>query len=90
MQWGGVFKCTSQDEGERESVAKSGSTKKKQDNAIIRYLRETWFELKKVSWPTRREALNLTGIVVVVTSFLALVLSLMDWLFSSLFGLFLK
>jgi preprotein translocase subunit SecE len=70
-------------------VAKSGSEKKNQENAILHYLRETWFELKKVSWPTRSEALNLTGIVVAVTTFLALVLGLMDWLFASAFGLFL-
>jgi preprotein translocase subunit SecE len=69
-------------------VAKAGAAKK-QENAIIRYLRETYFEMKKVSWPTRREAVNLTIIVVVVTSFLAIVLGLMDWLFASGFGLLL-
>lgn len=62
---------------------------KKGENAIIRYLRETWFELKKVSWPTRTEAINLTVIVVAVTTFLALVLGIMDWVFSTAFGLFL-
>jgi preprotein translocase subunit SecE len=65
------------------------ATAKKQENAIVRYLRETWFELKKVSWPTRKEAVNLTIIVIVVTTFLAIVLGLMDWLFSLAFGLFL-
>ena len=70
-------------------MAKSVAEKKKGDNAIIRYFRETWFELKKVSWPTRSEAINLTLIVVAVTSFLAIVLGLMDWLFSTAFGLFL-
>ncbi|MGQ9600537.1 MAG: preprotein translocase subunit SecE [Anaerolineae bacterium] len=63
--------------------------KRAQDNRVVRYFRETWFELKKVSWPTRSEAVNLTLIVIVVTTFLALVLGLMDWVFSSLFGLFL-
>jgi preprotein translocase subunit SecE len=63
--------------------------KKKEQNAIVQYLRETWFELKKVSWPTRSEAINLTLIVVSVTTFLALVLGLMDWLFATGFGLFL-
>ena len=65
-------------------------TKKKiGDYAIVRYLRETWFELKKVSWPTRSEAVNLTIIVVSVTMFLSIVLGFMDWVFSSIFGLFL-
>jgi preprotein translocase subunit SecE len=70
-------------------VSKSPEDKKKQESAIARYLRETWSEVKKVSWPTRREALNLTLIVIAVTSFLSLVLSLMDYIFSSAFGLFL-
>jgi preprotein translocase subunit SecE len=69
-------------------VAKT-ATEKKGENAIIRYLRETWFELRKVSWPTRSEAINLTVIVVAVTTFLALVLGVMDWMFSAAFGLFL-
>jgi len=61
----------------------------KKDNAIFRYFRETWFELRKVSWPTRSEAVNLTLMVVVVTMFMAIVLGLMDFLFQSGFGLFL-
>jgi preprotein translocase subunit SecE len=63
--------------------------KKKEQNAIVQYLQETWFELKKVSWPTRSEAVNLTLVVVSVTTFLAIVLGLMDWLFATGFGLFL-
>ena len=70
-------------------MAKSKDEKKKQENRIVAYLRETWFELKKVSWPTRREAVNLTLMVVVVTSFLSLVLALLDYIFSSAFGLIL-
>jgi preprotein translocase subunit SecE len=70
-------------------VAKSVADKKKGENAIIRYFRETWFEMKKVSWPTRSEAVNLTIIVVLVTSFLAIILGLLDWLFSEIFRLFL-
>ena len=70
-------------------MAKAVAEKKRQDNVIVQYLRETWFELKKVSWPTRSEAINLTLIVVAVTTFLAIVLGLMDWLFATGFGLFL-
>jgi preprotein translocase subunit SecE len=65
------------------------ATAKMRDNAVLRYFRETWFELKKVSWPTRSEAVNLTIIVVLVTTFLSIVLSFLDWLFSLGFGLFL-
>jgi preprotein translocase subunit SecE len=70
-------------------VSKPMVAKKKEENAIVRYVRETWYELKKVSWPTRTEAINLTVVVIVVTSFLAIVLGLLDYLFSTAFGLFL-
>lgn len=70
-------------------MAKSVAEKKRQENRIVQYFRETWFELKKVSWPTRPEAINLTGIVILMTTFLAIVLALMDWVFEQLFGLLL-
>ena len=64
-------------------MAQSESVNRITDNRLTRYFKETWYELKKVSWPTRREALNLTLMVIAVTSFLAIVLGLMDWLFKS-------
>ena len=70
-------------------MARSTTARRVQDSGIIQYFRETYFELKKVSWPTRREAINLTAMVIVVATFLAIVLSLMDWLFSTGFSLFL-
>lgn len=52
---------------------------------VIRYLRETRAELKKVTWPTREEAINLTYIVLGVTLAFALFLGLLDWLFTQIF-----
>jgi preprotein translocase subunit SecE len=72
-----------------KSAVQRSTEKKKGENAIVRYFRETWFELRKVSWPTRSEAINLTLIVVAVTAFLALVLGVLDWVFQTAFGLFL-
>ena len=60
------------------------------NNRIVEYLRETWFELRKVSWPTRSEAVNLTVIVAAVTTFLALVLGLLDYIFQTAFALLLR
>jgi preprotein translocase subunit SecE len=68
---------------------KTGSESRLRNNRVVEYLRETWFELKKVSWPTRSEAVNLTIVVATVTTFLALVLGLLDWIFSTAFGLLL-
>ena len=59
----------------------------KEPNAIVRYYRETVGELKKVVWPTRQEALNLTGIVLIVIVTMAAALGLFDYLFSKLFEL---
>jgi len=50
----------------------------KKDNAIVRFYRETVGELRKVSWPTRAEAMNLTAIVLVVLVAMAMFLGLID------------
>ncbi len=74
-----------------KSAVQRSTEKKKGENAIVRYFRETWFELKRVSWPTRSEALNLTGIVIVVTVILSIILGIvMDRSFEWLFGLLLS
>jgi len=59
------------------------------DNRLVQYFRETWFELKKVSWPSRREGLNLTLMVIVVTTALSLILAVIDFGFEKLIGLLL-
>jgi len=56
--------------------------KAKKENAIIRYLRDTRTELRKVHWPTRQETMRLTQIVLTVTVGMAIFLWLMDVLFS--------
>jgi len=48
----------------------------------MRYLRETRAELRKVHWPTREEAWNLTKVVIAVTVSMALLLGLLDYLFA--------
>jgi preprotein translocase subunit SecE len=50
----------------------------KKQNAFTRYIRETIGELRKVAWPTRREALQLTAIVIVVMVMMGLYLSIVD------------
>ncbi len=57
------------------------------DNAIVRYLRETRAELSKVTWPTRQEATNLTIIVLITVLVSSLVLGGFDYLFAQLFSL---
>ena len=71
---------------EKSQVAKASA---KKENVVIKYLKETRAELKKVNWPSRQEATNLTLIVIGVTTFMALLLGLIDYIFAKLFELIL-
>jgi preprotein translocase subunit SecE len=62
----------------------------KKDNVIIKYLKETRAELRKVNWPSRQEALNLTLIVVAFTVFMAALLGILDYIFALVFGLIIR
>lgn len=67
-------------------MAKSKAVSKKKTNPVIRYLRETYAELKKVTWPTRREATQLTIIVLIVVGFMSALLGSLDYVFSRIIG----
>lgn len=54
---------------------------------LTRFFRETKGELGKVTWPTRQEAINLTGIVLAVMVVMAIVLGLFDYLGAQLINL---
>jgi|GEM_PF-994279 preprotein translocase subunit SecE len=53
---------------------------------IINYLHETRTELGRVSWPTRREATDLTIIVLITITVSAIVLGLFDAVFTLIFA----
>ena len=63
-------------------TAKRKAKPGKKDNAVVRYLLDTRSELRKVHWPTRQEAWNLTKVVLAVTISMALLLGLLDYLFA--------
>ena len=48
-------------------------------NGIQRYFGETAGELRKVSWPTRPEARQLTILVILVMVVVGLFLGVVDW-----------
>ena len=56
----------------------------KEPNALIRYYRETVGELRKVVWPTREEALRLTGLVLAVIVIMSIILGFFDLVFAEL------
>jgi len=63
-------------------VAKSKAVAKKRANPVVRYFRETLAELHKVNWPTRKQATQLTIIVLIVVGLMSALLGLLDFVFA--------
>ena len=63
--------------------------KDKKPNALQKWYHETLGELRKVSWPTMKEAWRLTRIVLIVMAAMSAVLGLLDYVFSQLVSLLL-
>jgi preprotein translocase subunit SecE len=61
--------------------------KPKKENRIKRWWRETVGELRKVTWPTPREAWRLTKIVILVMLIMGAILGGLDFLFTTVIGL---
>jgi preprotein translocase subunit SecE len=61
-----------------------------QPNRLSRFFRETAGELRKVNWPTRQEAINLTTIVLIVIAAMSIFLGLLDIIFAEFFALLLS
>jgi len=56
-------------------------------NKIIQFLQEVRVELGKVVWPSRREALKITGIVIIFSVVVSIFLGLVDFGVSKLIAL---
>ncbi len=60
--------------------------KVKKPNAVKKWWRETIGELRKVVWPSRKEALRLTWIVIIVIVVMGALLGALDFGFTKLIG----
>jgi len=69
-----------------EKKKKSG----KKVNSLTRWWRETVGELRKVTWPTPKEAVGLTKVVIFVMILMSAILGLFDLGFTRLISWFLK
>ncbi len=67
-------------------MAKAQAASRKGPNIVVRFVRETIAELRKVSWPSRDDATRLTIIVLVVLILTSASLGLLDFLFTRLFA----
>ena len=52
------------------------------NNPVIRYFKEAREELRKVTWPARREVMVYSGLVVVFSIITAAYFGLLDWVFT--------
>ncbi|MFH1030296.1 MAG: preprotein translocase subunit SecE [bacterium] len=55
------------------------------ENPLIRYTKESYIELKKVVWPSKKDIKNHTLVVIALSLALAAFLGLLDYIFT--FGL---
>lgn len=55
---------------------------------LINYLKDTKAEMKHVSWPTRKQALSYTVLVIILSVFVSMYLGFFDWVFTRLIDLF--
>lgn len=53
---------------------------------VLRFTRESWAELKKVSWPTKKQIWYSTLVVLALTLAMAAVLGFMDFLLTAVFS----
>jgi preprotein translocase subunit SecE len=68
----------------RKAVKKSGEASPAWVNTARDYLREVVVEMKKVIWPSRKETLGSTAVVLVIVGLAAVFLGLVDLVLSRL------
>ena len=54
---------------------------------ISKFFRGVIHELKRVTWPTRKELLTYTIVSIITIAFFAIILGIFDWVFLRLVGL---
>ena len=59
-------------------------------NETSQFIRDVELEAKRITWPTKNDALKSTLAVLLITAFFAMFFALVDYLFSLLFGFILS
>lgn len=57
---------------------------------LINYFKETKEEMNHVSWPTRRQTVVYTSLVIFISIFVAVLLGVFDEVFTKIVGLFIN
>ena len=63
-------------------MAEATAPKKKSGNKIVRFFKEVKSEMKKVVWPTRKQVVRHTLVVIASVALIGLVIWGLDMLFS--------
>ncbi|MEO0161570.1 MAG: preprotein translocase subunit SecE [candidate division WOR-3 bacterium] len=59
-------------------------------NRALDYIKNVYLEMKKVTWPTKNELISSTIIVIILSVFVALIIFVLDRIFSLLLGIVIK
>lgn len=71
---------------DKKAAAKKSDSGKKRFN-LVKTFKDMWAELKKVTWPSRKELIRQSTVVIVFVLILTVVVGLMDYVLSNLLRL---
>ncbi len=57
---------------------------------FIRFLKESWGEFKRVTWPSKRELISSTTVVILFVLFFAIFIGIIDLLLTQIFTIFIR
>jgi len=77
-----VDKAKEKEKRENQRNALKAAAAKRPRRSPLRFFREAKAEFKKVTWPTPKQVLNNTGVVLTAITVTALLIFGFDWLFS--------
>lgn len=73
-------------EASKKSVKRSDESRVAWFNRLREYLREVSYELRKVVWPSRKETIGTTSVVLIIVLICGVYLGIVDYLLSLLVG----
>ena len=71
---------------DKKAAAKKSDSGKKRFN-LVKTFKDMWAELKKVTWPSRKDLIRQSTVVIVFVLILTVALGLMDYVLSNLLRL---
>jgi preprotein translocase subunit SecE len=65
----------------------SDNNSPKKGKSVVGFLREVRGETKHITWPTRKETIRMTAIVIAITVVISIYLGGLDYIYTYLMGL---